>query len=478
MWVGELSDLERMSMASYVDNGHDFTLYTYEDLEGIPDGVIVRDAQEILPKSQVFTHMGGSLAGFGDAFRFELIYRKGGCWVDLDTVCLQPLRFEQDFIFASEEHKELGTHPNPNILCAPAKSRPIDFGRRLVKEMRVVDSDAPIGPRILKRTIEAYRMGGYVSPYTLYNPIAWWDLDSMLSPDFDWDIIRDSYTVHFWNEMWRRKNLDKNAEYPETSLYQTLRQRYLRKNESDGGGVLIKSKELKKISGNSDATTTVLVTTHLRDQCLQRCLDSIKRWSPGVPVMVQETGGNVSWARNKLLQECDTPFSIIMEEDMWFTDQTKIDKLTEILVNDSEILIAGGIIDDQWDVWAHDWCPEKLTLMAKPTTRPERTTIYGTRYQPANLISQFGAVRTAEARQFPWNEELPLREHLQWFWSWRHQRLAALTDACTVKHDSARPSNKYIQQRSRFIGLHKRAELKIGLKIVPILGNFEFSTRE
>ena len=39
LWIGsELSMLERLSIASFLDNGHDYHLYTYGDVRGIPDG--------------------------------------------------------------------------------------------------------------------------------------------------------------------------------------------------------------------------------------------------------------------------------------------------------------------------------------------------------------------------------------------------------------------------------------------------------
>ena len=52
LWVGpKLSAMERMSISSFLQNGHDYHLYVYEEVKEIPPGTIVRDGNEILPAS-------------------------------------------------------------------------------------------------------------------------------------------------------------------------------------------------------------------------------------------------------------------------------------------------------------------------------------------------------------------------------------------------------------------------------------------
>ena len=50
LWVGDrLRTMERLCISSYLRNGHDFHLYTYNPVEGIPDGTVVKDANEVMP---------------------------------------------------------------------------------------------------------------------------------------------------------------------------------------------------------------------------------------------------------------------------------------------------------------------------------------------------------------------------------------------------------------------------------------------
>jgi hypothetical protein len=53
LWIGpELSTLEQLSIASFLQNGHDYHLYVYDEPKNVPVGTLIRDAGEILPSSR------------------------------------------------------------------------------------------------------------------------------------------------------------------------------------------------------------------------------------------------------------------------------------------------------------------------------------------------------------------------------------------------------------------------------------------
>src|SRR5437016_4032991 len=95
LWIGsELSVMERMSIISFLRNGHEYHLYTYNDLPNVPDRVVVKDANRILPASAIFKYKERpSYAGFANYFRYRLLLEHGGWWADLDVVCLRPFDF-------------------------------------------------------------------------------------------------------------------------------------------------------------------------------------------------------------------------------------------------------------------------------------------------------------------------------------------------------------------------------------------------
>ena len=103
LWIGEpLSKLEQLSIKSFIDNGHEYHLYVYDNIGNIPNGTIVKNANEILNKSEIFYYKNGSVSAFSNLFRFTLLYKKGGYWVDTDLICTKPFLFEQDFVISCE----------------------------------------------------------------------------------------------------------------------------------------------------------------------------------------------------------------------------------------------------------------------------------------------------------------------------------------------------------------------------------------
>ena len=92
LWVGDrLSWLEQLCLKSFVDAGHPTTLFTYGPVEGLPDGVDLAPAADILPQTPIIRHeRTGSPAFHADVFRLQLMRQTDFCWVDTDAYCVRP----------------------------------------------------------------------------------------------------------------------------------------------------------------------------------------------------------------------------------------------------------------------------------------------------------------------------------------------------------------------------------------------------
>jgi mannosyltransferase OCH1-like enzyme len=104
LWFGpRLSRFEYNSIKSYLKQGYEYHLYTYGKVENIPDGVIIKDGNEILDKKYIF-HYEGSIAPFSDIFRYKLLYERGGVWTDCDIICVKrlPDDTKHKYIFVAE----------------------------------------------------------------------------------------------------------------------------------------------------------------------------------------------------------------------------------------------------------------------------------------------------------------------------------------------------------------------------------------
>ncbi len=94
LWIGgELSWLEQLCLQSFLDAGHKVTLFVYDDVKGVPDGVKIADANTHLPASDFIRHARtGSPAYHADVFRLRMIRDTKLIWADTDAYCLRPFR--------------------------------------------------------------------------------------------------------------------------------------------------------------------------------------------------------------------------------------------------------------------------------------------------------------------------------------------------------------------------------------------------
>jgi hypothetical protein len=205
LWIGNrLSKLELLTVSSFIAHGHDFRLWTYSDVvTPLPEGVVLQDAAEILPRRAVFrsvvtdreTGVGkGSFAGFSDLFRYKLLYDKGGYWTDMDITCLKPLDFSEPYVFRSHRVGVVG-----NLMKCPPGS-PV---MRLTFEraQQRLHSGWHFGNRALSETVLELGLGRYIRS-DICNADLWLDAVKLFV-EYDQPIPHELYVIHWINEFWR-----------------------------------------------------------------------------------------------------------------------------------------------------------------------------------------------------------------------------------------------------------------------------------
>jgi len=256
LWIGpQLSRLEQLSLASFVFHGHDVHLYTYDTVQGVPDGVTSKDANEVVPESKIFrqAHKGaghGSIAAFSDYFRWELLLQRGGFWCDTDIVCIKPFSFNDPLVFGKESETNanpavIGAHPDHELarrMCEvmnnPFKIYPWDkkkdkrrkWSKRIQGKTHLRDVRfGEIGPKLLTNLTKHMGIFDQGKPFTYFYPIHYDNWESIFDNTFknDESLFADTYALHFWNEMTRRlAGFDKNADFPKNSMIEKLRAKY------------------------------------------------------------------------------------------------------------------------------------------------------------------------------------------------------------------------------------------------------------
>jgi len=253
LWIGDsLSSIEQLCINSFLQNGHEFHLYVYDEVKNIPKGTIVKDGNQILDKSKIFTYNNGRVSGFANWFRLELLKKFGGFWVDLDVICLKPFDFPTDepvygleiydricnaVLSFPKNHAFLDFMINTNK--KPNKFLPYDDWktkklkiRRLLKGHGLAETGwgEISGPTGVTRALNHFKIFHKSKPKDFFFPINYWDWKFIYysSIKIEDKVFKDTYAIHLWNEMSRRvEGFDKNATFSEESLIEQLKRKYL-----------------------------------------------------------------------------------------------------------------------------------------------------------------------------------------------------------------------------------------------------------
>lgn len=219
-----MSTMERLSISSFLANGHEYHLYTYDKALDVPLGTVLKDAAEILPASWIFRDSRGGFTSFSEFFRYKLLLDRGGWWVDTDLVCVRPLAPESEFVLTLEPDMTIATA----VIRAPAGS---DLMRSAWNECLRLDRRnvnwGDSGPAMFARVVaEAGMLESALEPVFFY-PLDWSEWAKALDPAFITALDPRTRTVHLWNSMWDLAGRDKSAKYPDGCLYEELKRRYL-----------------------------------------------------------------------------------------------------------------------------------------------------------------------------------------------------------------------------------------------------------
>lgn len=239
LWIGEaLGPVERACLRSALRHGHRVALYGYSPPKGVPEGVELRDAAAILPESAIIRHRGGSPSLFSNRFRYELLERSLGTWIDCDVYFVAPLTDSGDHVMGEQGKGTIAS----GILRLPAGSPLLADLRALFDQPSVPPwlawrprlaahlhrfvtgrtdlSRMPwgsAGPEALTWLARRHGVADRALPASRFYPVHWTDAAWLLDPARPLEsVVRpDTVAVHLWNERLRKFDL---AAAPEGSF--------------------------------------------------------------------------------------------------------------------------------------------------------------------------------------------------------------------------------------------------------------------
>ncbi|MEL7116414.1 MAG: glycosyltransferase family 2 protein, partial [Pseudomonadota bacterium] len=232
LWIGgSLSYIEQVCLKSFVDHGHRMILYTYGEVQHVPPGVEVMDANLIFPNDNYIVHAkSGSPAVHADAFRYRMIELQNVVWVDADMLCVRPWDFKDQWIFGWEKPERLvcnavmglprfsKTLAKLNALCKTEYPIPpwasdevkADLEKRHAdgNPMHVSEMEWGVwGPAALTHFLFETGEMQYVQPQMAFFPISFKDRRALISPGtgIEDQLTDGCYGVHLWNRRLRRR---------------------------------------------------------------------------------------------------------------------------------------------------------------------------------------------------------------------------------------------------------------------------------
>jgi mannosyltransferase OCH1-like enzyme len=236
LWIGkELSPNEILCVNSYLKNNHEFELYIYKPIKNIPESVTIKDANQIIPKSEIFEYSKGlhkqSLAAFSDLFRFKLLYELGGWWSDMDAVCIKHYDFDQEYVFMQEKQEHAEDRVCNGVIKCPPNSQIMEFcyfsAKEKIKKLYNYKW-AATGPMILNEAVHSFRLDEFILPTHFFSPIGYYEIIKLFTP---FEIDSTTYSIHLYNEIWNMYNISKYGIYNKNSFLEKLKRKYSVKNK-------------------------------------------------------------------------------------------------------------------------------------------------------------------------------------------------------------------------------------------------------
>ena len=201
-WTGKpLSRMERAALQSYVNVGYTVHIYTYNPLnefkKQVPSRHIkVHDAREILPEEQLFQYDGRAEIGkrddaysylpFSDLFRFTMLHKNGGAWIDLDIFMMRPIppSVLKPYVFSSERTIQKGAYKKaePEIvdmgfIKVPGPASPLTTWILEHIPTGLLTLKTPFDyMNLYRKGIAALSLQKYVLGADAFLPLNWWDV--------------------------------------------------------------------------------------------------------------------------------------------------------------------------------------------------------------------------------------------------------------------------------------------------------------
>jgi hypothetical protein len=212
-WHGaDLSPIDKICIQSFLDHGHIVRLFTYRAIE-TPPGVIVEEASAILPYDRFFTYA-NSPSAFSNIFRYNLLFERGGWWVDTDVLCLRTELPRCDYYWAEQDpgfiNGAILKFPPGHHLCH-------ELLKQSEERSKNIRGWGYLGPYLLTKILADYKPEGLSGSTSDAYPVSWREAHFFWLPEYCSRIetrIKSSSFIHLWNSIFMRMGISPSVVPP------------------------------------------------------------------------------------------------------------------------------------------------------------------------------------------------------------------------------------------------------------------------
>jgi Capsular polysaccharide synthesis protein len=220
---GELPRLALTCLGSFLTRGHRLCVHSYERI-AVPHGATWEDASDVVPRDELERRDStpGAITSFADVFRYELLLRYGGWWVDTDVYCLCDELPEGDHAWAEQEPGLLNNailkFPPGDPLCARLAALARERARPGL-------SWGTLGPTLVTEVLSG---SDGIDPTRLgpsFYPIHWLEAHALWLPEWNDEVqrrLRRASFLHCWAQALSNMGIDLDSAPPRGSYLATM----------------------------------------------------------------------------------------------------------------------------------------------------------------------------------------------------------------------------------------------------------------
>lgn len=184
----ELDIVTNLCMRSFIDKGYKVNLYTYVPMQGLPIGSVRKDAESIL---SLYSVQNMEIEGIKALFAYTLLYKRGGLFVNNDTLCLQQISWKEHLLV--RDHTGGLSHK----IIASVK------GDLLIKSLIELEKN---DMKDKMKLVKSFNLMHNIKSYNKYYSIYPTNVEQLLlNKHFDLDQIEnDSVSISLWLDRWKQ----------------------------------------------------------------------------------------------------------------------------------------------------------------------------------------------------------------------------------------------------------------------------------